>query len=138
MAEVTEAAIRAAYAAFGRGDVDGYLAICTEVFTFHVPGHSSVAGIWRGKPGLEGLGAKVMELTAGTFEEEVEDVLINDRHAVVLARHRFTRDGRTHKYQTAHLYDILEGKLAACWEQPRDPVAFDAAWGVAQTDPAKS
>jgi hypothetical protein len=28
-----------------------------------------------------------MTFTAGTFDEEVEDVLANDNHAVVLARH---------------------------------------------------
>lgn len=40
------------------------------------------------------LAAKALALSAGTFHEEVEDVLANDKHAVVLARHRFQRDGK--------------------------------------------
>jgi hypothetical protein len=39
------------------------------------------------------LAAKAMSITGCTFHEEVEDVLANDNHAVVLAQHRFTRNG---------------------------------------------
>jgi ketosteroid isomerase-like protein len=34
-----EAIIRDAYAAFGRGDIDGYLQPCKGDFEFLVPGH---------------------------------------------------------------------------------------------------
>jgi ketosteroid isomerase-like protein len=70
-----------------------------------------------------------MALSGGTFAEEVEDVLTTDRHAVVLACHRFTRDGSRKEYRTAHVYEVREGKLARCFEQPRDPAAFHEAWG---------
>jgi ketosteroid isomerase-like protein len=90
-----------------------------------------MAGSWQGKEGLYELARKVMELTGGSFQEEVEDVLANDRHAVVLARHQFTRDGQSRHYRTAHVYEIRDGKLATCWEQPQDPIVFDDAWGVA-------
>ncbi len=73
-----------------------------------------------------------MSITGGTFNEEVEDVLANDRYAVVLARHRFTRDGAAREYRTAHVYEISQRKLMRCFEQPRDPEAFDDAWGPAQ------
>jgi ketosteroid isomerase-like protein len=57
--------------------------------------------------------AKAMEVTGGRFREEVEDVLANDQHAGVLARHRFTRDGQSRDYKTAHVYNVRDGKLAA-------------------------
>jgi len=69
-----------------------------------------------------------MTITAGTFHEEVEDVLANDNHAVVLARHTFARDGSPKDYRTAHVYEIRSGKLARCFEQPRDPASFEDAW----------
>jgi hypothetical protein len=47
----------------------------------------------------------------------------------VLARHRFTREGASKDYKTAHVYDISEGKLTRCFEQPRDSASFDDAWG---------
>ncbi len=132
MAHPLEQIIRDAYAAFGRGDVDGYLTACTGDFTFNVPGRSGIGGAWVGRKGLHDLAAKVMTMSAGTFHEEVEDVLANDRHAVVLARHRFTREGSSKDYRTAHVYEIRDGKLAHCFEQPRDPAAFHEAWGSSQ------
>ena len=132
-----ESAIREAYAAFGRGDVDGYLQHCTQDFNFNIPGHGSIAGSWRGKDGMNELARMAMEVTHGSFREEVEDVLANDHHAVVLARHQFTRNGQSHDYRTAYVYDVRDGKLAKCWEQPQDLSIFDEAWGVVHASAAK-
>jgi hypothetical protein len=129
MAHPNETALREAYSAFARGDVDGYLRPCAADFCFHVPGHSRICGNFVGKDGLYDLAGRAMAITEGTFQEEVEDVLANDNHGVVLARHRFTRDGKQHAYRTAHIYEIVDGKLARCYEQPRDPAAFEEAWG---------
>jgi ketosteroid isomerase-like protein len=131
MAHPLEAIIREAYAAFGRGDVDGYLRACTSDFTFNIPGQSAISGTFHGKEGIYDLARKAMEFTGGTFDELVEDVLANDQHAVVLARHRFTRDGQVREYRTAHVYEIRDGKPARCFEQPRDYAAFEDAWGRA-------
>jgi ketosteroid isomerase-like protein len=128
MAHALEESIRKAYAAFGRGDVDGYLEPCTPDFRFNIPGHGAIAGTYHGRDGMYALAAKAMEGTGETFREDVEDVLANDQHAVVLARHYFTRNGRQHEYLTAHVYDVRDGMLAECWEQPRDPAAFEVAW----------
>jgi ketosteroid isomerase-like protein len=134
-----EAVIREAYAAFGRGDVDGYLRACTEDFEFQVPGHGGIAGTYIGRAGLHALADKAMTITSGTFREDVEDVMANDEHAVVRARHRFRRGARFKDYRTAHLYTMRGGKLARCIEQPRDQDAFDEAWGPEQpTSKAKS
>jgi uncharacterized protein len=129
MAHPLEAKVREAYAAFARGDLDGYLRHCAGQFCFNVPGRSAVSGAFRGKEGLDQLLRRVMEMSGGTFQEEVLDVLANDQHAVVLARHRFERGGKPKEYLTAHVYDVREGKLRECWEQPRDQVQFDDAWG---------
>jgi uncharacterized protein len=137
MAHALESTIREAYAAFGRGDVDGYLQPCTEDFSFNIPGRGAIAGSWRGKEGLYELARMAMEVTGGTFREEVEDVLANDYHAIVLARHQFIRDGQSREYRTAHVYDVRDGKLAKASEQPQDLFLFDDAWGVAHTSAAK-
>lgn len=133
MSHPLETVIRDAYAAFGRGDVDGYLAACTADFTFNVAGHGGICGIWTGQTGLHDLAAKAMAISGGTFREEVEDVLANERHAVVLARHWFLRDGSSKNYRTAHVYDVEGGKLARCFEQPRDPATFHDAWGSCES-----
>ena len=132
MSHPLEAVIREAYAAFGRGDIDGYLAACTPDFTFNVAGQGGICGNWTGQNGLYELAGKAMAISAGTFSEEVEDVLANDRHAVVLARHRFVRDGSSKDYSTAHIYQVRDGRLAQCFEQPCDARAFHDAWGSSE------
>jgi ketosteroid isomerase-like protein len=138
MAHPLEATIREAYAAFGRGDVDGYLQPCTKNFSFNIPGSGAISGSWKGKEGLYELARMAMEITGGSFREEVEDVLANDHHAVVLARHQFTRDGQLKEYRTAHVYEVQNGQLAQCWEQPQDSTVFDDAWGTVPAAAAKS
>ena len=129
MSHPLEQIIRNAYIAFARGEIDGYLQACGTDFTFNIPGSGGICGIWVGKKGLLDLANKAMALSASTFHEEVEDVLANDRHAVVLVRHRFSRDGSPKDYRTAHVYDVWNDRLVRCFEQPQDPGAFHDAWG---------
>jgi ketosteroid isomerase-like protein len=124
-----ETLLREAYAAFGRGDFDGYLSACTPDFTFHVAGTSVMAGTYPGREGLFQILDVVGRVCGASFREEVEDVLANDDHGAVLVRHTFERAGRPRGYESVHLYWIRGGKLAACWELPRDQAVFDAAWG---------
>ena len=66
MSHPLEAIIREAYAAFSRGDVDGYLQACNDDFEFHIPGHGGIAGTYiGGKAGIYALGEKAMTITAG-------------------------------------------------------------------------
>lgn len=129
MSHPNEKLIRDAYAAFARGDFDGYLSSCTPDFTFNVPGKSAMSGSYKARDGFMVLVGKVGQITAGNFDEVVHDVLANDTHGVVLAVHKLTRDGKAYEYRTAHVYEIRNGKLAECWEQPQDQASFEAAWG---------
>jgi len=36
-------------AAFGRGDIDGYLQPCAEDFAFRAPGHGGIASTFAGR-----------------------------------------------------------------------------------------
>ena len=128
MGHTNEQMIRDAYAAFARGDFEGYWRACADDWAFHVPGRSRAAGTYRGRDGFFALVQKVGEMTGASFREEVHDVLANDEHGVVLAVHRFERNGRAFEYNTAHVYHVRDGKLAECWEQPLDQYAFDDAW----------
>ena len=117
-----------AYSAFARGDLEGYLANCTEDITFSVPGRGQVAGQYSRADFGPGLIGKVMQVTNGTFKETVDDVIANHERGCVLATHEFDRDGKHFQYQTAHIYRIRDGKLADFLEYPADLYAFDEAW----------
>ena len=128
MAHPNEDLLRQAYADFARGDLAAYLKVCTDAITFRVPGRSAIAATYARDQFGSGLIAKVMEATVGTFRETVLDVVANDTRGVVLAHHAFERNGRTHSYNTAHIYRIDAGRLASFEEYPEDLYAFDAAW----------
>ena len=128
MAHQHEDLLKRAYGAFAKGDLDGYLSACTGSITFRVPGRSAVAGTYSREQFGPGLIAQVMKVSGGSFKETVLDVVANDTRGVVLARHEFQRNGRTHAYNTAHVYRIEGGRLASFEEYPEDLYSFDAAW----------
>lgn len=129
MSDTIEQMVRDAYAAFGRGDFDGYMSACTDDWAFHVPGNCRASGDYHGREGLMQIVAAVGEVAGASFREEVHDVVTNDTHAIVLARHTFERAGQPYDYNTVHVYHLRDGKLAECWECPADPDTFEAAWG---------
>ena len=128
MTHANEESIRAAYAAFAQGDLNGYLQYCTDNITFSVPGNGKVAGTYKRAEFISPWISKVIELTNGTFRETVNDVVANDHRGVVLATHEFERNGRKFRYDSAHIYRIIEGKLDSFQEYPADLYYFDEAW----------
>jgi uncharacterized protein len=128
MAHRNEHLLRDAYAAFARGDLAAYLSVCTDSITFRVAGKSQVGGLYTREEFGPVLIARVMALSGGTFRETVADVLANDTRGVVLAHHSFERNGKSHAFNTMHVYRIANGKLASFEEYPEDQYVFDAAW----------
>lgn len=128
MAHPNEETLRAAYNAFAQGNLEGYLKFCTDEITFHVPGRGQVAGDYTRAEFVHPFISKVIELTNGTFQETVVDVVANDSRGVVLAGHQFERNGHRYAYDTAHIYKIKDGKLAEFAEYPADQYLFDEAW----------
>lgn len=130
MSHPNEDRLRELYAAFARGDMDGFLAGCTDDVTFTVPGGAAVSGAFT-KATFGQLVAPVMELSGGTFQEDVLDCFANDEHGVLLLLHRFDRDGRHQEYRTAHIVQLRDGKIASWQEHPGSPQEFEEAWGTA-------
>ena len=123
-----ETTLRDGYAAFAKGDLQGYLDLCTDDFVFHAPGSNKMTGDYT-KANFTKIIDTLMAVTGGNFTETVHDVVVNDTHGVVLAEHRVRRtDGGEHVFNVAHVYHLRDGKLAEAWECPADPTAFDKAW----------
>jgi ketosteroid isomerase-like protein len=128
MPHPNEQLLRDAYADFARGDLAAFLARCTDDMTFRVPGRTVVSGTFARDQVASPMISTVIAESGGTFRETVLDVLANDARGVVFARHEFARGGRSVGYDTAHVYRIVDGKLASFAEYPEDQHAFDEAW----------
>jgi ketosteroid isomerase-like protein len=129
MAGSNEQLLRDAYAIFAKGDIEGFFALCTPGITFHIPGNTPLSGHHTGKEAFLPILGKVMEISGGTFQEEVHDVTTSDTHGTALLLHRFERNGKPVEYNTAHVWHIADGKLSEFWELPVDQAEYEAAWG---------
>lgn len=115
------------YADFGKGDLQAVLAACADEMTFQVPGKSALAGKYT-RATFPTFAMKLKELSGGTAQTEVHDILASEQHAVVLCSDRLQRAGKTLEYRTAHIWRFQAGKPVAWYEYPRDLYAFDDIW----------
>ena len=124
-------AMRKGYEAFSRGDMD---ALRNELFSpdivWHQGGRNQTSGDYRGTDAVLGLFGKLSELTDGTFQVEVHDVLASEEHAVVLARVRAQRAGKTLEHgEYSHVCHLQDGKLSEAWIVDVDPYELDEFFG---------
>jgi ketosteroid isomerase-like protein len=129
VAHPNEDQLRHLYGLFAKGDIDGFLAGCTDDVTFMVPGEAAVSGRFT-KATFMQLLAPVMERSGGTFQEDVLDVFANDDHGVLLLLHRFERDGEARRYNTAHVVEFSGGRISRWEERPGSRSEFEQAWGA--------
>jgi len=128
MAHPKETWLQELYARFAAGDLAGFLDGCTDDVVFAVPGYASVSGTYR-RDTFEAWIGGVIGRTGGTFREDVLDVVANDEHGVLLLLHLFDRDDQHYEYQTAHLVEFRDGKIARWTEHPGSMAEFETAWG---------
>jgi ketosteroid isomerase-like protein len=115
------------YQDFAKGDLNAVLAACDDSITFQVAGKSKVAGKYT-KANFAQFAGKLKELSGGTLQIEVHDILASDRHAVVLASDHLIRSGEKVQLRTAHVWRFEKGKPVAWYEYPRDLYQFDTIW----------
>ena len=117
------------YADFSKGEMKAVLDACSDEIKFAMPGRGPLAGTYTKATFVTGLVNRIQELSGGTYQLTVHDVLANDQHACVLASAVMTRKGEKVEYRTCHIWRLTHGKPVAWYEYPRDQYGFDAAWG---------
>jgi hypothetical protein len=125
-AAVNIEALRRGYEPFQTGNLD---VLRDELFdpdiVWHVPGRNQLAGDFRGADAVIGTFVKQFELTDGTFNVELHDVLGSDDHAVALGTASAQRNGKTIKEPYAHVCHFRDGKLTEAWILDFDPYKID-------------
>jgi ketosteroid isomerase-like protein len=119
------------YSDFSRGDIASVLAACADTVTFQVPGKSRLAGKYTRENFEKGFHTQLQELSGGTFELEVHDILAGDQHAAVLATSKLSRNGKSVELRTVHIWRFQGAKPLAGYEYPRDLYQYDATWDPA-------
>jgi uncharacterized protein len=104
--------VKDAYAAFGRGDIQGLLALFAEDIEWIIPGEWPLAGTYRGRAGVAGLFQKVSEMLEISFLETREFVAQGDRVLVVgFSGGRVKGTNRTYEHHEVLAFTVRNGKV---------------------------
>jgi len=119
----------AASSAYGRGD---FSALQNQFFAeniiWHVAGSGPLAGRYEGIAQVMGVLGKISELSGGTVETELHDVLVSNDHTVALATIRAERSGKQLQLNLVHVIHSENGKATEVWTHSSDPAAAATFW----------
>jgi len=114
------------YQAFNEAHIEGVMDVLADDIVWHIGGENPISGDYKGKEALMGMFGKFAQLTEGTYEADVHDILASEEHTVVLGTYTATRHGRT---RSARFVDIIhpgpDGKAKEFWRFFDDAAAED-------------
>ncbi len=129
MTQPNQGLVRAASAAFGRGDLG---ALRDQFFAadivWHIAGTGPLAGDYAGAAQVMGLLGKIAELSGGTVRPELHDVLVSNDHTVALTTIRAERAGKRLQLNLVHVIHAENGKATEVWTHSSDPAAAAQFW----------
>jgi uncharacterized protein len=121
--------VRQASAAFGRGDLsalqDQFFA---DDIVWHVAGTGPLAGDYEGAAEVIGQLTKISQLSGGSVQPQVHDVLVSNDHTVVLVTISAERAGKQLQLNLVHVIHAENGKAAEVWTHSADPAAAAQFW----------
>jgi len=116
------------YAAFAKGDMATLTDLFADDVVWHLLGNNQLSGVYRGRDAVFATFAKTAELSGGTFNVEVHDVVANDEHAVALTRATGTREGKSLDSMDTDVAHMKDGKVTEWWSFVEDGRATDEFW----------
>ena len=129
MAQPDQDVVRAASAAFARGDMgtlqDQFFA---PGIVWHIAGTGPLAGDYEGAAQVMGLLGKISALCSGPVQPELHDVLVSPDHAVALTTIRAERAGKQLQLNLVHVIHAENGKATEVWTHSSDPAAAAEFW----------
>jgi len=121
-------AIRRGFTAFMKGDLDSARRLFTPDVVWHVAGRGVLSGEFRGFDAIAGWGAKLAELSGGTFREQLVDLVADDDWAFQLVTFQAERWGRKIEDRSVNVYRMMGGRIAECWVLFGSERGFDEFW----------
>ncbi len=117
---------RKGYEAFNEARIEDAMDTIADDIVWHVGGDNPLSGEYKGKQAVLEFFGKFGQLTEGTYEFEIHDILASEGHTVVIGTSTSTRHGRTH---TSRSVDIIHpnalGLAKEFWRFPEDQAADD-------------
>jgi ketosteroid isomerase-like protein len=111
-----------------RGDVEAFAAGYTDDVIVHIPGKSSLAGVYKGKDQFQEVFGKFMEAVPEyTFEPHA--YFADDEHGVSLQISHYKKGDQTLDSNDTFVCHFRDGKVSEFWYLAEDSDAVDAMLG---------
>lgn len=117
------AAIRSAYEAVERGDMEAFAAALDDDIVWHesMPGFE---GTYQGRDAALALLGRIFEETGMEVHDiSIDHVLADDTHAMVLLDTTVSVGDRRQRNRYVDVYRVRDGKATEHWHLPLDPSA---------------
>jgi ketosteroid isomerase-like protein len=129
MTQPNEDLVRAASAAFGRGELS---ALQSQYFAddiiWHVSGTGPLAGDYEGVAQVMDVLGKISALSRGSVQPQLHDVLVSPDHTVALTTIRAERSGKQLQLNLVHVIHSANGKATEVWTTSSDPARSAEFW----------
>jgi uncharacterized protein len=125
-AEQNAAIVRGYMEAFLGGDFDAAQRFLADDVALHVPGRNPLSGAYRGRDEVVHFLRQMGQLTGGTLEFEIRDVLANEHHVVVLFNPSGNRPGKVWGSRAVSVYRLANSAIEEITVYQHDLYAFDA------------
>jgi len=117
--------VQRGYEAFQKGDLAAFDNILAENCVWHVPGRGQLAGDKKGRQAIVAHYAKLGELSQGSINVELHDVLANDEHVTGLHRVSAQRGGKSFDTTEVIVFHVQDGLVTEAWEHPFNLYGLD-------------
>ena len=114
------------YEAFAAGDLAAIDSLLADDIAWTHCGDSPLAGKYRGKEEVFAYFGTLLEMTHGTFRQDIHAILADDDHVVVLTDVAWD-EPHAFRGNDVFVWHVREGKAAACWAIPGEQAAATAA-----------
>jgi len=120
--------LRQGYEAFARGDLAAVEAMFSPDAVWHAQRLGLLGGDHRGWQAILQFFGRSMELTAGTFRVETQDVLVSPAGAAAVVRSSGRRGERRLDDMQVHLFRIEAERVVEVWQYVGDSDAVNEFW----------
>jgi ketosteroid isomerase-like protein len=128
MAHPTAELLQHGYDCFAKGDIPTALGLLANDISWHVPGRSPLSGDYKGHEEVLGFFAKSMELSGGTLQIDINDILCEGERAAVLCTVSAERNGEFWSSPEIHMWRVVNGKAVEFREFQGDQQTEDEFW----------
>jgi uncharacterized protein len=122
------ALMRRAYDAFAAQDIDTLKELIDDDAVWHQPGHSPLAGDYRGQAAILDYFLQLFTVSEGTFASEAIDILGDDDRVMVMAHSTGSRGDRRLDTRDVLVSAVRDGKFVDTQVFLCDVDQHDAFW----------